>query len=349
MATLVSIDVDTGGGGDYSDLETALDTEAQDITLGTGTDEYYEFHCTGGQDTSNPQMLAASAWVTDEGNGNTVLIVNDDDHGGVWDTGSYRIVNGNTHQFNLPGTTLRGLQFEQTYQTNRRTVYLNLTSGGTLTWERGIIRYTGSSITVVRGIQASAGAGEYLHIRTTVIYDFQGSGGGEGLRLSAGGGSEVYAHNCTVVNCDVGLNWEGSVANARVQNCVFYGNDTDVAGSGTWHGDTDYNADSDGSAPGTNSFTVSADPFVNLAGDDFHCDPDEDLFAAGEDLSAYFTVDIDGDTIVNNSIGADDGSAAGGSLPPISRTRRHLHLLVRAVPIVCAASQALAMKYDRAA
>jgi hypothetical protein len=87
-------------------------------------------------------------------------------------------------------------------------------------------------------------------------------------------------------------------------NCYFAGF------SGTFDGTSEYNGSDDSTEPGSNGIDITGIVFVDDTGDvdgDYHIDPTNPVGIVGADLSGTFTVDIDNDTRVNWSIGADDG------------------------------------------
>ncbi len=126
-----------------------------------------------------------------------------------------------------------------------------------------------------------------------------------GMRSTTGTG-EVFAKNCSVLGPGIGIR-------------LFICTNVIVVGTGSTDFNLcagDYNIDEDGTAPGGNSISSIApgDIYANVGGgtEDLHLTSVATAAnAAGDNLTAEFTDDIDGDTRPNAAfdIGADDFQA----------------------------------------
>ena len=138
---------------------------------------------------------------------------------------------------------------------------------------------------------------------------------------SAGTGVENYMENCVLILPATGhAVYDSPIivrnCSALGGNVVFKGCDCtnviSVGGTTNFSGCTgDYNIGSDATAPGENSIdNVDEDDIYTNTGsgtEDLHLKSDAtDASGAGDDLSASFTIDIDGQTRVDWDIGADE-------------------------------------------
>ncbi len=127
----------------------------------------------------------------------------------------------------------------------------------------------------------------------------------DGIRVY--GGARIY--NCSVAGkFGTGISGFYGANNPTVRNCLSYGATT----ADFWDSfnTKEHNASKDGTAPGANSLTSIADPFVDYNGGDLHLKAGSSLIGAGKDLSADadypFAIDFDGQgRLVPWHIGAD--------------------------------------------
>jgi hypothetical protein len=82
----ITVDTDNAGSPDYTVLNTALATEADDITDGSGTDEVFTFNCSGtAADTTGVDVIG---WTTDPDND---ITINGNNTSGQYSTSYYRL------------------------------------------------------------------------------------------------------------------------------------------------------------------------------------------------------------------------------------------------------------------
>lgn len=151
-------------------------------------------------------------------------------------------------------------------------------------------------------------------IENCIIYDF-GSSGYSVVRFSKVRNCSIYAA------AGVGA-YSGQiiVRDAECYNVLCFNEDSGT-GYNDYYGSTgNYNVSSDTSAPGANSLqeqTSEDIDWVSIVADseDLHIQSDSCAKDVGDDLSSYFTTDIDGDTRSENwDIGADEFEAGSGTL-----------------------------------
>jgi len=148
-------------------------------------------------------------------------------------------------------------------------------------------------------LAAGPGAGTEFHIRNCNIYGM--------AQYGIFGDSVVHAQNCSVFGV-----WNYLVCRSVCTNVIAV---KDGAGTAIFYICTgDYNISSDTSAPGDHSIhnITPADLFESIVdgSEDLHLKSDATAASnAGDDLSASFTIDIDGETRVDWDIGADEYGA----------------------------------------
>jgi hypothetical protein len=191
-----------------------------------------------------------------------------------------------------------------------------------------------------RYVLRTGGAGTAMEFTGMIVFDSTNSGAGlcsgaeadgintiwrlclidncelHGFVANAGSTNAANYDNCTVVDNIAGNGWNYLSGVGVCTNCLADNSgDGDFESSGTWTG-SDYCATSDTTSPdsGANNRTEQTFTFVSEAGDDFHLAlADAGAKGFGNDLSASFTDDIDGDTISDWPIGFDEpvATAAG--------------------------------------
>ena len=128
---------------------------------------------------------------------------------------------------------------------------------------------------------------------------------------------DIQLYNCTF-NCGEYTNG-ATITGILVKNCISF--DVFQGGGrgcfiGTAASGSDYNVSDDTTAPDGGNSQINVTPtFVDEPGNDLHLAVTDTIaIDLGTDLSATFTIDIDGDTRVTWDIGADEYVAAGGEV-----------------------------------
>jgi hypothetical protein len=140
--------------------------------------------------------------------------------------------------------------------------------------------------------------------------------GGDGFNLNNAATIKMYG--CTAVNMG-GNGFETSAfagANGEVINCVAYNNTgSDFQTGGNTSANSNYNASEDGTAPGANSITLTGDPFVDSANDDYSIATTSALAGTGTNTRTLTTTakDITGEDRIYWDIGAFAANTAASS------------------------------------
>lgn len=313
MPTVVTKTVIVGGGGDYSTLSAAESGEQAIRPDLVSNDEQLVFDCrtTGAADTT---AVTIDGFTTDATR-NIIVTAENDAHNGTWSTSAYRLELSNSARILFVSDNycvFRLLQINNTHNSGKCYESGTQSAGSTMLFDRCIAKTT-SATKVGAGFWGS-GTNPTFYLRNCLAYDFSGSGG-TGIRVQgASNTSKVY--NCTVESCETGFVATGNtpiIINCLAKNCT-----TDF--SGTWHANSNYNTDEDGTAPGANSQTGAA-TFVNEGADDFHLTSSDTVaFNLGTDLSADannpVTIDVDGTARPQGAafdIGFDEVVVAAGA------------------------------------
>ncbi len=308
--------ISVGPTGAYTTLAAALAGEQGDISAATGTGERVRFQCGPFVDTA---AATVSGWTADAGGyvqiealpGAEAMVPM------PMDGSRYllQVASGIALTGSVAYTRLIAIAAENTDGTSTAVYLTGTASQVSRVWARSGVGRTWStcplSVSLSWGPTNPASVVEdCVLVNASVGTTFASNG----LLLS--GSQPIYARNCTVISVG-GTAVSGNRTSHRVQNTVAYltGGVGFANTGGGWDAASDYNASSDATAPGAHSLHSIADPFVDYAGGDYHLATGSALIGAGTDLSTYYTTDFDGDTIVNWSIGADDGPASGGGGP----------------------------------
>ncbi len=162
-----------------------------------------------------------------------------------------------------------------------------------------------------------------LKIYNNILYDITA---GAGILINAACPDAVIANN-TVQNCQYGFscgNFELTIKNNLTYGAAF----RNIGGAtiGNNNADSDNTGeDADWGGGGANNVPGIADPFNNLAADDFTITALGDIGTAGLDLSGDFTTDFFGVTRINWTIGAYEYvTPSGPSIPVVMNHYRRL-------------------------
>lgn len=294
-------------------LSNAGDSAIVKIVCGNVADTANRFDANSVYTTSTTNYL----WVTASTN-----------HGGKWSTSSYRWANEHHESMFVVGigTILEGLQLKcagsGSYGGQAVECLPNSVAGTGYVFKRcifvGAFVGTGSSGNLTGIIVAGqAGNDPDILLENCLFYDWARTNQSvEDAGAISGSYCNVTMRNCTIVNCYYGHKGTGFAYTGKFYNVLFQDCGTDIGTpGGTLTGN--YNLTSKatlGNVPGANSIANTTLTFVDKTNKDFHlAASDTAAIGAGDDLSGYFTTDIDGDTYVNWSIGADDGPEAAAS------------------------------------
>lgn len=318
----VTFTVDPDGTGQYLSVE---EWEAAEVTNALITnDERYTVICrTTGGSADTTALAFSSTWATDATHYLQIWTDPSESyrHDGTYRSDKYRWeVPGNVSPVTIGGSgpgfvRFIGLQVTVSTTLANRHGFSLSPSGGSLRVEQSVIRAgtIGANVGGVMGI--SIGGGATALISNNIVYGFDDHGGfAVNVGINASGSGTIRIFNNTVVDCEVGFRTTNT-GDVVAINCI--AQDCADGFNGTWDTGTDYNcSDIASDAPGANSVTGEVAFLSETAGsENFHLDPSDTVaFGNGTNLStdlAYpITVDIDNETRVNWSIGADDGPIA---------------------------------------
>lgn len=301
-------------GGTYSDLNTALSTEATDLTAATGSDERLIIECYNLEDTT--AVAISGAWVTNYATGNYVWIKAVDNHGGKWSTSAYRLNVSTLPAFDnssLDDMVVTGLQIRSTGATSGSRV-VRMNSGldaGTILWEKNII-ISDQNTAYVHGVDLVDTSPTYC-FRNNLIYCFPRSGGAGAFRVGPITADLFYN---TLAGFTYGIALIGTTTSGVVSigNRIYQGSGLAPVyqTTGTLDAESDYNmTDSDASTItnwGANSldsgdaptFSHVDDTNSTLISRDYHLSTGDSGIGIGPSMSTDggfpFTDDIDGET-----------------------------------------------------
>lgn len=315
------------GGGDYSSLQAWVAAVAGDFVTATAGEKAV---CSGSTaDTDNVQLTGA----TTDASQYYWYITCDENHGGKWNTGNYRLEGNNSEAQVLDisdnNVRVENIQIDQKNYTNGDGIRTAMSSSqGHFLAERCIIRQTAGTATsggvgIEIGWNANSGSGDFPQgsaISNCIIYDFY-----DGYDQTTS--RTRYVYFCTVYG-SVNNGFSASSGTLVTKCCVSQANSgSDFSGTQTG---SDYNADEDSTATGSNSQTGTVS-FVDTSTDDYHLAAGDTVAKGnGTDLSsdsAYpVSVDIENTTrpTSNVDIGADQTAASVGPEVELRRTMQSL-------------------------
>lgn len=323
MATTVTKTIKSSG-GDYTSLSAWEAGQQGDLT--GVRDEIARAVCYAIDDTTE---FGVDGWTTSATQYITMECDATARHAGVWNGAKYNLIGSSANVLSINEEYVRidGLQIGNAAVggTQSPIVSVNTRASGAneLRISNCLIKAAGSATYPEPGIRIE-GANSIVNIFNCIVYglgnvdNYYASG-----MLFAGDNITAKVYSSTCIGGKFGLlNWFGTGITVAAKN-VYCGGTATSDFSGTI---TETNcASEDTSAGGTNHThaNVDTDTFVNVTAgsEDFHLAADglSPLQGAGVDTSGEsaplnFTTDIDGDTISNWSIGADDGVASGDTL-----------------------------------
>jgi len=305
--------VQEGGGGDYTTLEACMNANEQDLT----GDGWFDVEIDGTWSSADTTEVLVHNYTTTVNDYINIYTTTTARHDGTANAVSaknnYRMDNDSVNVSSLylsnAFTTVNGIEIFSSSPTQwqRTGIYApnldgivvcnNIIHDGTMYYGAIYIYYTRGGI-----------------FYNNIIYDMTESSDNKdpgGIYIVDD--RDVFIYNNTVFNCDpVGIK-TASANRGILKNNIANGNTTDY--SGTFDTDSTTNITEDGSGPATGLITHALD-FVSKVGgsEDFHlAATDTEAINAGEDLSATFTDDIDGDTRSDWDIGADEYAAAAAA------------------------------------
>jgi len=307
---IITVDTD-GVSGDFASLSAAVAslpaTLTEDVTITCAAS-------TGAADTTVVDTRTITT------NGFTLLITAAAGHEAVmpWDASRYRLevsASGATVIFLADRVVLQKLQVRNSASGNgTTTVFMDPGATCDRVFSRAGAGFSSASQCFKGTDYAPSLAFTCL---SCVAWNDEIGGVSGGYVLS--GSVNAHIKNCTAIGGDRGFIFNRTSHIAK--NCVAFDQVTaGFSNSSAWDAAANFNGSWDTSAPGTNSLQSIADPFVDLAGGDFHRTDTSALVDAGEDLSADATdpVTVDFDSLTWSApwdIGATStatGSAAGG-------------------------------------
>jgi len=318
------VDPDNGAGTDYTSLSAWEAGEQKDLVT---ADEIAIAKCRCTSGSADTTAVTIDGWTTDADH--YIKIWTDPNegyrHDGKWNTSKYRLDTGPVSDGVITilenYVRLLGLQLKASGAGDCRGVCVNANGsdseiriGYCLIWMQPESGYYADGIRVSDEVNGAIN----VKVFNTIIWDCFSPGYPtarcHGIYNQYG---TTYAYNVTCVNCQTGFrryNYSFTVKNCLAKCDAYDTNYIDF--DGTFTDASDYNASSDGTAPGANSRTNQTFTFVDETNDDFHLASDDaGAKDYGTDLSSdpnlSFTDDIDGETRSGTwDIGADEYVAA---------------------------------------
>lgn len=232
-------------------------------------------------------------------------------HDGKFSTTAWRgrlnNTSGNVLNIQNSYVTIQGLQFYMTQAPEANTGAIQTESGSSILLDALIVKGHGNTSTGAysAGLYFVGSTGT-IEVRNCVVYDWRSSGA-NGFGICPYTSSAVVTlRNCTIHNSDRGIFWATEDSGSTATNCVVQ-DCASACFSGNTHGGATNVAD-DGTAQGTGPINGEV-TFADEANDDYHLSASDTVaLGAGTNLSAYFTIDIDGDTRSTPwSVGSDAG------------------------------------------
>lgn len=287
-------------GGDYSSLSAWEAAKQADIV---SADQIQQAEC---YDMADPGNVDIVGWTTGAANYIRIFPATGQGHVGVWSTSKFRVVSASSGVYGIyvgeEYVRIEGVQFDMS---DRSAIWADPAGTSDVRLHSLLIR--GSGLTgsdAIGNIRISQGT---IDVRNSIIYASNSTG------IGVGGGT-VTVDNCTIAaNTTYGIN--RSAGTVTIRNVYSGGNGTDDY-NGTIGKTTCAHSSATVFTGSTASIAHDTNNFISVTGgsEDYHLEAaaSATLLTGGTDLSGTFTTDIDGDTRVDWSIGADEVLAAPG-------------------------------------
>lgn len=315
----VTTDVNTVSGGDYSSLSAWEAGEQADLVA---VNEIHEVICSGS--SADTTAVTISGWTTSQYCYIKITQGPSDRHGGVWDTGKYRLSVSTTFAYILTISEdfvrIDGLQIEGTAASNGHpNIFVSSTAAAAssdVRIENCLLRKGGSRNLAGTGASLRLSSGKTT-VSNTIMYGNLGAGSSDIVYVEFGANAPtVNLHNVTIIgngSNQYGVNRTSGTVTAK--NC-YVGNNGTADYNGTMTLTTCAHSSSGTFTGSTASIAHDATNFTNVTGgsEDYHLvsGASSTLLSGGTDLSASFTTDIDDETRTAPwSIGADQYFASG--------------------------------------
>jgi hypothetical protein len=298
MATLHTCTVGVGGGYNYASLSAA---EAANFGAGgadlVALDKYVVVDCYPG---TGPDTAACSVdgFTTDATRNITIQAAIGYRHSGVWSDNVYTMASQlNCLSVLVAYTKVFGIQFD---------VYAGRGGLGlSASYCTGRYLIARAKTNAAYGLTVAGATTVGSSYECCISYGFNSSTDSGGFSFYTPGGLN-YGRNLTAYDC--GKGYRVSSGAPLFTNCIAV-NCTSVCFAAA-NASSSYNVSTDATAPGTNYTRNATVTFKDAAAKDLHIESGNAF--SGIDLSAYFTTDIDEQTITTWSAGAD---AQAGSIP----------------------------------
>lgn len=313
MPTVRTVTVKSSG-GDYTSLSAAEAAEQGDLPT---LDRQLNIECYSMADTTTATIFG---WTTDATRYIAIYAPTAERHSGVWDTNKYRLsINASASRplFIVEDyVRVTGLQIENTHTGGYTSVFVSAVAASpnsSVLLDSLIIR-SGSTVvsaeTEGSGVRIAAGA---VTLRNCIIYSASLSC----IYTEVGSNTPVVTiDNCTIAGSASAYGVNVSGGTVTLQNCYSGGNSTDDY-NGTMTLTTCAHSSATVFTGSTASIAHSTANFTNVTAgsEDYHLisSASSTLLTGGTDLSGTFTVDIDGETRSDWSIGADEYVAVTGN------------------------------------
>jgi hypothetical protein len=308
-------------GGDYTSLNAALAGESGNLVTNTRilTIECYAMTDTTSATTGSGYTTSASYYLH-------ITVPTAERHGGVWNSGKYRLRTTNAYAQTLTiGVSymrITGMQVLNAATTNGdgavRLTGTGNASSSSILFDQCLLSTTGTRTGYNRGVWISSGL---VTLRNCVVI----SSADRAVSMSYGTNAPtVVLENCVCIGGTYGVIQGDSTVTAR--NC--YASGATAAYSGTMTLTTCASSDATGSTGLQNvAYSTSTFTSVTAGSEDFSLVSGSALIDTGTDLSATFTVDIAGTTRSGTwDVGAFTYTASGGSTTWIPAVMRHFQI-----------------------